>query len=76
MLALEKINNGPNNNGNDCQGLLESLDSTKVKFISSMDEDFNTAQGIGAIFELIKELNKALEKNEINEKGISTNREV
>ena len=34
-----------------------------------MDEDFNTAGGIGAIFELVKELNKAGEIDKISKVG-------
>ena len=35
-----------------------------------MDEDFNTAGGIGAIFELVKELNKATEEEKISKNGL------
>ncbi len=34
------------------------LEKSKVKFIEAMDDDFNTAQGLGVIFELVKETNK------------------
>lgn len=36
----------------------------KKRFEDSMDEDFNTGKAIGVIFELIKESNKTLDKNE------------
>ena len=34
-----------------------------------MDDDFNTAQGLGAIFELVKELNKALDSEKLSALG-------
>ena len=41
--------------------LAEVLKTSSEKFIAGMDDDFNTAKGLGAIFELVKELNKALD---------------
>ena len=49
--------------------LEEILKSSKEKFIAGMDEDFNTALGMGAVFELVKEFNKFLDANELSEKG-------
>lgn len=34
-----------------------------------MDEDFNTAQALGYIFELVRELNKTLDANKFSEEG-------
>ena len=45
-------------------------------FQEAMDDDFNTAQGLGAIFELIKELNKALEGDKLSAKGKETVKET
>ncbi len=56
-------------NGSDLTELKEILEISKDKFIRCMDEDFNTAGGIGAIFELVKELNKAGEINKISKIG-------
>ncbi|MDU1912084.1 cysteine--tRNA ligase [Fusobacterium sp.] len=58
--------------GADCTELAEVLKSSSEKFITAMDDDFNTAQGLGAIFELIKELNKALEGDKLSAKGKET----
>lgn len=55
--------------GDNLEGLSIFLEETKKKFISSMDEDFNTAQALGAIFELIKEVNKYVEIEKISEIG-------
>ncbi len=38
----------------------------RQRFIDAMDDDFNTAIAIGAVFEVIKELNVALDKGENN----------
>jgi cysteinyl-tRNA synthetase len=41
---------------------LQSLvTSAKTRFTDVMDDDFNTAQGVGIIFELIKEINRFLD---------------
>lgn len=55
-------------NGSSCVELKEQLALAKEKFVSAMDEDFNTSMGLGAIFELVKELNKAVD-SPINSDG-------
>ena len=42
--------------------LKEKLEKSRLKFVEAMDEDFNTAQAIGVLFELIKESNKFMEE--------------
>lgn len=49
--------------------LSKVLTDSKAKFIAGMDEDFNTSLGMGAIFELVKELNRFLDANEVSEAG-------
>lgn len=53
----------------DCLNLKNLLAVTKEKFIEAMDEDFNTAQALGYIFELVRELNKTLDANKFSEEG-------
>lgn len=67
--AKEILTSKPVENGSDLTELKEILEISKDKFIRCMDEDFNTAGGIGAIFELVKELNKAGEINKISKIG-------
>ncbi|MGL5087953.1 MAG: cysteine--tRNA ligase [Cetobacterium sp.] len=67
--AKEKLETKPFEAGSDLSELNEVLESSKEKFIKCLDEDFNTAGGIGAIFELVKELNKALEDEKISRVG-------
>ncbi len=48
----------------------QSLDSTpyKQRFIEAMDDDFNTAQAIATLFDLAREINRAMEqKNDVEE---------
>jgi len=42
----------------------------EAKFIEAMDEDFNTAQALGYIFELVKAVNKTLDEASISKKGL------
>lgn len=67
--AKEILTSKPVENGSDLNELKETLEISKEKFVRCMDEDFNTAGGIGAIFELVKELNKASEVEKISRVG-------
>ena len=58
-----------------CMELKEQLAVAKEKFIAAMDEDFNTSMGLGAIFELVKELNKAVD-TPINAEGAEVVKET
>lgn len=42
----------------------EELEAVKNKFISAMDDDFNTPQGLAAIFELVNITNKNLDNQD------------
>ena len=66
----EKIKSGAVSGGDDLSGLKDLLKETEERFIQAMDDDFNTAQGIGVIFELIKEINKYTEVEKISEEGL------
>lgn len=68
--AKERLTEKVSNEGENLESLKESLENTKDKFIKVMDEDFNTAGGIGAIFEIVKDLNKALDEEKISAKGL------
>jgi len=58
-----------NPQGNSCDSLKGALENARDRFREAMDDDFNTAQGIGAIFELVKAFNIALENEKINQNG-------
>ncbi len=50
----------------------EELEAVKNKFISAMDDDFNTPQGLAAIFELVSITNKNMD----NQEFVSASREI
>ena len=53
-----------NNDIADDEQLLTKIESRKEQFIKAMDDDLNTADGLSAIFELVKDINtKILDKN-------------
>ncbi len=70
--AKEKLTEKATDNGSDLLSLKDCLEASKDKFIKCMDEDFNTAGGIGAIFELVKELNRASDEEKVSEIGLKT----
>ncbi|MBQ2676384.1 MAG: cysteine--tRNA ligase [Clostridia bacterium] len=41
----------------------ESLDKRKAQFIEAMDDDFNTADGISAVFDLVRDINIFVSQN-------------
>ena len=61
---------------NNCQELLITKNEIEQKFIEAMDDDFNTAQALGYVFELIKAVNKALDDGEVSKKGLEILNEV
>ncbi|MGL4393036.1 MAG: cysteine--tRNA ligase [Fusobacteriaceae bacterium] len=66
-------NNGQNNEKKNklskiSKKLEASLKKSKQKFREGMDEDFNTAIGIGAVFELVRDVNVFLDSVENVEK--------
>ena len=57
----------------------ESLSKYREKYIEKMDDDFNTADGITAIFDLIKDTNSNINSNsskELAEKALALVREL
>jgi cysteinyl-tRNA synthetase len=53
---LSKLPDEPLREGED----LSVFDSKKDAFVAAMDNDFNTADGVAAVFELVRELNRAM----------------
>ena len=71
MRALEKLADPTSETeSRDAAVELEnSLENTIAKFENGMNDDFNTAIGIGAVFEFVKDLNKYLDANRVDETG-------
>jgi cysteinyl-tRNA synthetase len=47
--------------GDECSELEEKCASLALRFAESMDDDFNTAQALGHVFDLVRSVNKALQ---------------
>ncbi|WAM31982.1 cysteine--tRNA ligase [Caldicellulosiruptor naganoensis] len=50
------IKNGTMSNSSDC-ALKASLEQLKIKFIDAMEDDLNTAEATGYLFEMVREIN-------------------
>jgi cysteinyl-tRNA synthetase len=68
MGILEKNDTASIKGGNDGESIKQKLEKLKIRFVEAMDEDFNTAQAIGVLFELVKETNKFMEE-QLSDKG-------
>lgn len=64
---LNKDNLSGKNSLNDLKDFKSKMEEN---FIQAMDEDFNTAQALGFIFELIKAVNKSIDEGDISKKGM------
>jgi cysteinyl-tRNA synthetase len=53
----------------DDEELLKLIESRKEQFINAMDDDLNTADGIAAIFDLVKDINTKILDKEVS-KGV------
>lgn len=66
VTILEKLIENPiKKENNEVKNINSMLENMKKRFIGAMDDDFNTAQALGIIFELIKEINKLM-KNKLD----------
>ena len=54
----------------DEEALLDYLKSSRVKFIEVMDDDFNTAEAVAVLFELLKEANIYLNRSQGLKKNV------
>ena len=73
----EEVNKKAMDNGE--QDYLKSLDKYKERFIEKMDDDFNTADAISVLFDLVKDLNNTISINssvELCEKAEALIREL
>ena len=49
--------------------LIKLIDSRKEQFITAMDDDLNTADGVAAIFELVKDINTRILDKEVSKEA-------
>ncbi len=61
LLSAKKpaLPNAPGISSEKAQALAEAAQKAHAQFIESMDDDFNTAAAMAAIFELVKQINQA-----------------
>ena len=52
----------------DDEELLKTIASRKEQFINAMDDDLNTADGLAAIFELVKDINTKILDKDVSKK--------
>ncbi len=50
--------------------LLEKVKETKIKFEESMDDDFNMPLALASIFDLVGEVNKAIEEKDVSRENL------
>ncbi|VAW12783.1 Cysteinyl-tRNA synthetase, partial [hydrothermal vent metagenome] len=60
-ILLQKVEKIAAGEKNEMQEAPEFVKNFKDSFIESMDDDFNTAKGLGVIFEFVNELNKYID---------------
>lgn len=51
------VKNAVDQAGDNDQEVIAAIDSKKAKFIEAMEDDLNTGEALGALFELVKEIN-------------------
>lgn len=65
--AISNVQDETNNNDSKT---LEMCEAKKAKFIGSMEDDLNTADALGAIFELVRDVNIALKDETMSKTAI------
>ncbi len=56
----------------DDEELIKKLNSHREQFITAMDDDLNTADGIAAVFELVKDINTSILDKEVSKNVCQT----
>ncbi|MGN1422206.1 MAG: cysteine--tRNA ligase [Oscillospiraceae bacterium] len=56
--------------GEASAAVLEDVKTARESFVKAMDDDFNTADGIAAVFELVRRINAALSSPEVTKGDI------
>jgi len=60
----------------DDKELIKKLNSHREQFISAMDDDLNTADGVAAVFELVKDINTSILDKEVSKNVCQTAADV
>lgn len=56
----------------DDEQLIKKLNSHREQFITAMDDDLNTAEGVAAVFELVKDINTSILDKEVSKNVCQT----
>lgn len=56
----------------DDEELIKKLNSHREQFITAMDDDLNTADGVSAVFELVKDINTSILDKEVSKNVCQT----
>lgn len=56
----------------DDEELIKKLNSHREQFIAAMDDDLNTADGVAAVFELVKDINTSILDKEVSKNVCQT----
>ena len=56
----------------DDEELIKKLNSHREQFITTMDDDLNTADGVAAVFELVKDINTSILDKEVSKNVCQT----
>ena len=56
----------------DDEELIKKLNSHREQFITAMDDDLNTADGVAAVFELVKDINTSILDKEVSKNVCQT----
>ena len=68
--------NGTREINDEEKALLESFAGRRTQMIEALDYDFNTADGIAAIFELTRDINKALASDDLSVEFLEKAKEI
>ena len=63
IIRINEISEKTGEDNNGTEEFLENMQKSHDKFCEGMDDDFNTSLAIGAIFEMVKEVNRYIDLN-------------
>ena len=62
-MRINEISKKTGEDNNGAEELLENMKKSHDKFCEGMDDDFNTSLAIGALFEMVKDVNRYIDLN-------------
>lgn len=68
--AMERVKSAAKD-GEACAQTLEAVKTARADFIAAMDDDFNTADGISVLFELVRKINSALASPDVTKGDVA-----